>query len=144
LKFRRFRAARPLDGAISLDRTMFAVIRTGGKQYRVAPADVITVEKLDGEAGEAVAFEEVMAVGGEEGATIGTPLVPGATVAGEIVEQTRGPKVIAFKKRRRKNSKRTRGHRQQLTMVRITEILTGGAKPSGQPAKEAAEPEGAA
>ena len=109
---------------------MFAVIKTGGKQYRVSPSDTITVEKLDGEAGDSVSFDQVMLVGGDEGAepSLGEPLVAGATVAGEIVSQTRGDKVIAFKKRRRKNSKRTRGHRQWLTMVKITDILTGGAK----------------
>ena len=109
---------------------MFAVIKTGGKQYRVSPSDTITVEKLDGDAGDAVAFDQVMLVGGGEGAepTLGAPLVAGATVAGEIVGQTRGAKVMIFKKRRRKNSKRTRGHRQSLTMVKITDILTGGAK----------------
>jgi large subunit ribosomal protein L21 len=109
---------------------MFAVIKTGGKQYRVAAADLIEVEKLGGQAGEGIAFGEVLMVGGEDGTTVGAPLVAGASVAGEIVEQRRGPKVIAFKKRRRQNSKRKRGHRQQLTLVRITEILTGGAAPN--------------
>ncbi len=87
---------------------MFAVIKTGGKQYRVSPSDTITVEKLDGEAGDSISFDQVMLVGGGEGAepALGAPLVAGATVAGEIVSQTRGDKVIAFKKRRRKNSKR--------------------------------------
>lgn len=109
---------------------MFAIIKTGGKQYRVSPTDTITIEKLDGEAGDAVSFDQVLLVGGAEGAepSLGAPLVSGATVAGEIVGQTRGDKVIAFKKRRRKNSKRKRGHRQSLTMVKITDILTGGAK----------------
>jgi large subunit ribosomal protein L21 len=111
---------------------MFAVIKTGGKQYKVSPADTITVEKLVGEAGDAVSFDQVLMVGGGEGAepTLGAPIVAGATVAGEIVSQTRGDKVIAFKKRRRKNSKRIRGHRQWLTMVKITDILTGGAAPA--------------
>jgi len=115
--------------------SMFAVIKTGGKQYKVAAEDVIKIEKIEGEAGDAVAFTEVLMVG----TTIGAPHVAGATVAGEIVEQTRGPKVISFKKRRRQNSKRKRGHRQDLTMVKITEILTGGAKPSAaaKPAKVA-------
>jgi large subunit ribosomal protein L21 len=114
---------------------MFAVIKTGGKQYKVAAEDVIKIEKIEGEAGDPVAFTEVLMVG----TTIGAPHVAGATVAGEIVEQTRGPKVISFKKRRRQNSKRKRGHRQDLTMVKITEILTGGAKPSAaaKPAKVA-------
>jgi large subunit ribosomal protein L21 len=101
---------------------MFAVIKTGGKQYRVAPDDVLTIEKLDAEAGAVVTFEEVLLVSGEAGTTVGTPVVAGATVSAEVVEQTRGPKVIAFKKRRRQNSKRKRGHRQDLTVVRITGI----------------------
>ncbi len=109
--------------------SMFAVIKTGGKQYRVSPTDTITVEKLEGEAGDAVSFDQVMLVGGADGAepTLGAPLVAGATVAAEIVEQTRGPRLLVFKKRRRKNSRRTRGHRQWLTTVKITDIVTGGA-----------------
>ena len=102
---------------------MFAVIKTGGKQYRVAADDVITVEKLAGEPGDVVAFESVLMVGEGADATIGAPTVEGATVAGEVVDQTRGPKLIAFKKRRRKNSRRKRGHRQDLTKVRITSIV---------------------
>jgi large subunit ribosomal protein L21 len=118
---------------------MFAVIKTGGKQYRVAASDLIEVEKLAGAAGDGISFAEVLMVGGEDATlAVGTPMVDGATVAGEIVEQKRGPKVIAFKKRRRQNSKRKRGHRQELTLVRITEILTAGA----QPAKKAAAAEG--
>jgi large subunit ribosomal protein L21 len=119
------------------------VIKTGGKQYRVSPSDTITLEKLDGETGESVAFDQVLLVGGGDGAepSLGAPVVAGATVAGEIVDQTRGPKVIAFKKRRRKNSRRTRGHRQSLTVVRITDILTGGAKPEKKSAKPASVPE---
>ena len=120
---------------------MFAVIKTGGKQYRVAADDVITVEKLAGEPGDVVAFESVLMVGEGADATIGTPTVEGATVAGEVVDQTRGPKLIAFKKRRRKNSRRKRGHRQHLTMVKITEILTGGAKPKAAAKKAAPKAE---
>jgi large subunit ribosomal protein L21 len=101
---------------------MFAVIKTGGKQYRVAANEKITVMRLDGEAGEKVTFGEVLMVGDGDKMQIGAPLVSGASVVGEIVEQERGPKVIAFKKRRRKNSKRKRGHRQDLTIVRITGI----------------------
>jgi large subunit ribosomal protein L21 len=108
---------------------MFAVIKTGGKQYRVAADDLLKVEKIKGEPGEIVQFGEVLVVGGDT-ATLGTPTVAGASVAAEVVEQGRGPKVIAFKKRRRKNSRRKRGHRQEFTLVRITEILTDGAKPS--------------
>lgn len=101
---------------------MYAVIKTGGKQYRVAENDVITIERLTGDAGAKVEFTEVLMVGGSGSAKIGSPLVSGAKVTAELVEQTRGPKVIAFKKRRRKNSRRKRGHRQDLTTVRITGI----------------------
>jgi large subunit ribosomal protein L21 len=107
---------------------MFAVIKTGGKQYKVSRNDVITVEKLNAEAGDTVAFDTVLMLGGDT-VTVGTPTVEGATVAGSVVEQARGPKVISFFKRRRQNSKRKKGHRQDLTIVRITDILTGGAKP---------------
>ena len=102
---------------------MYAVIKTGGKQYRVATDDVLTVEKIDGEAGGEVEFTEVLMIGGNGTPKIGTPIVPGAKVVAELIEQTRGPKLIAFKKRRRKNSRRTRGHRQDLTKVRITNII---------------------
>jgi large subunit ribosomal protein L21 len=104
---------------------MFAVIKTGGKQYTVAAEKQITVMSLPGEAGAQVVFNEVLAV--FDGATnhIGAPHVAGASVVGEIVEQTRGPKVYAFKKRRRKNSKRKRGHKQDLTIVKITGIQPG-------------------
>ena len=124
---------------------MFAVIKTGGKQYRVAEKDVITIDKIKGAPGDLVEFGEVLIVGGDNVA-VGTPTVAGASVAGEVVEQTRGDKVIAFKKRRRKNSRRKRGHRQDFTVVRITEILTDGRKPSKEkraPAsREAAAPPG--
>jgi len=111
---------------------MFAVIKTGGKQYRVALEDVLQVEKLAGKPGDVIAFGEVLVVGGDT-PTLGTPTVSGATVAGEVLDQVRGPKVISFKKRRRKNSRRKRGHRQEYTLVRITEILTDGKKPSQTP-----------
>jgi large subunit ribosomal protein L21 len=107
---------------------MFAVIKTGGKQYRVAPSEVIAVAKVAGDAGDSVAFEEVLAVGGDNGTTLGAPLVSGASVAGEIVAHKRTAKILVFKKRRRQNSKRSRGHRQDFTLVRITEILTDGKK----------------
>jgi large subunit ribosomal protein L21 len=118
---------------------MFAVIKTGGKQYKVAAEDKITVMTLPGEAGAKIVFGEVLAL--FDGATnhVGAPHVAGASVVGEIVEQTRGPKVIAFKKRRRKNSKRKRGHRQDLTVVRVTDILTGGESPSRGEAQAAGE-----
>ena len=109
---------------------MFAVIKTGGKQYRVAANDLLKVEKVAGNAGDVIEFAEVLAVGEGESATIGAPFVEGAVVTAEVVEQGRAAKVIAFKKRRRQNSRRTRGHRQHLTTVRISEILTGGAKPA--------------
>jgi large subunit ribosomal protein L21 len=110
---------------------MFAVFKTGGKQYRVAAEDVLKVGKVNGEPGEIVEFGEVLVVGGE-GVTLGAPTVAGATVAAEVLEQARGPKIIAFKKRRRKNSRRKIGHRQEFTLLRITEILTDGKKPSKQ------------
>ncbi len=105
---------------------MFAVIKTGGKQFRVAAGDVITIAKLETEAGGAVTFDEVIMLTREGGIDVGTPAVSGAVVTGEVVEQTRGPKVIAFKKRRRKNSRRKRGHRQDLTIVRIGAIALNG------------------
>jgi large subunit ribosomal protein L21 len=127
---------------------MFAVIKTGGKQYRVAADDKLKVEKIDGEPGQIIQFGEVLVVGGDA-VTLGTPTVAGASVAAAVIEQSRHSKVIAFKKRRRKNSRRKRGHRQEYTLVQITEILTGGAKPSKgappkrerRPAKVAAEAE---
>ena len=109
---------------------MFAVIKTGGKQYRVAPDDLIRVEKLTGETGEVIEIGQVLAIGNGDSTTIGTPFVQGATVTAEVVDQGRAKTVIAFKKRRRQNSRRTRGHRQLLTTVRIAEILTDGAKPT--------------
>ena len=112
---------------------MFAVIKTGGKQYRVAAEDIITVAKIEAEPGAAVTFDQVLMFTNDNGTQLGLPTVDGIAVAGEVVEQKRGPKVIAFKKRRRKNSRRKRGHRQEFTMLRITEILTGGAKPNPNP-----------
>ena len=111
---------------------MFAVIRTGGKQYRVAAEDVIRVDRVNGQPGEIVEFGEVLVVGGDT-PQLGTPTVSGATVAGEVLQHTRGDKVIAFKKRRRKNSRRKRGYRHEFSVIRITEILTNGAKPSKEP-----------
>jgi large subunit ribosomal protein L21 len=113
---------------------MFAVIKTGGKQYRVAANDTLTVELLQGEAGTQIVFDTVLMVANGDAIDVGVPTVVGASVAAEIVEQTRGDKVIAFKKRRRQNSKRKRGHRQELTVVRITDILTGGAKATAKAA----------
>jgi len=113
---------------------MFAVIRTGGKQYRVAPNDVIEIEKIAGKPGDIVELAEVLLLGGDE-PKAGKPLISGALVAAEVVEQGRGDKVTIFKKKRRKGYRRTKGHRQLLTTVRITEILTDGKKPSKQAAK---------
>ncbi len=108
---------------------MFAVFKTGGKQYREAAEDVLMVDKVNGAPGEIVEFGEVLVVGGDS-VMLGAPTVVGATVAAEVLDQARGPKIIAFKKRRRKNSRRKRGHRQEFTLLRITEILTEGKKPS--------------
>ena len=116
---------------------MFAVIKTGGKQYRVVAEDKLKVAKVAGEPGDIVEFGEVLVVGGET-PTLGNPMVEGASVAAEVLSHGRYDKVISFKKRRRKNSRRKRGHRQEYSMVRITEILTGGAKPSKE-AKPKAE-----
>jgi large subunit ribosomal protein L21 len=107
---------------------MFAVIKTGGKQFRVAADEVIRVGKLGAKTGEIVTFP-VMMLGGDN-PVLGAPLVDGATVAAEVVDHKRGAKVIAFKKRRRKHSKRKRGYRDDFTVVRITEILTDGKKPT--------------
>jgi large subunit ribosomal protein L21 len=116
---------------------MFAVIKTGGLQYRVAEDDVIRIGRLSGNVGEIVQIKDVMLVGGDK-PQLGTPLISGASVAVEVLEQTRGDKVIAFKKRRRKNSRRKRGHRQDYTLVRVSEILLDGASPTkkakGKPA----------
>src|SRR5580692_5457750 len=121
------------------ERTMFAVIKTGGKQYKVSAEDEITVMLLPGEAGARIVFDEVLALFDGDINHVGAPRVAGASVVGEIVEQTRGAKVIAFKKRRRKNSKRKRGHKQDLTVVRVTDILTGGDVPTRAVAAPATE-----
>ena len=107
---------------------MFAVLKTGGKQYKVAANDIFLVEKLSAEAGETVRFTEVLMLGGDT-VTIGAPFVAGASVVAEVLEQTKGPKVISFVKRRRKHSsQRRRGHRQPLTRIRITDILGSGTE----------------
>ena len=121
---------------------MFAVIKTGGKQYRVATEDVLRIDRVEAEPGAVDEFGEELAVGGE-GTVVGTPTVAGATVAAEVLDHVRGEKVIAFKKRRRKNSRRKRGHRQEFSLVRITEILTEGRRPQATPPprpKRAAKP----
>ena len=111
---------------------MFAVIKAGGKQYRVAEDQVLKVEGVEGEPGTIVQLGEVIMLGGDK-PQLGNPTISGASVAAEIIEHGRGPKVIAFKKRRRKNSRRKRGHRQDFVLIRISEILTDGAKPSKGP-----------
>jgi large subunit ribosomal protein L21 len=116
---------------------MFAVIKTGGKQYRVAAEDKVKVARLTDEPGAAIEITDVLMVGGDS-PQIGNP-VKGATVAAEVIAHGRGPKVIAFKKRRRKNSRRRRGFREDFTLIRITEILTDGKKPSQKAASEAKE-----
>ena len=101
---------------------MYAVIKTGGKQYRVSKDDVLQIERLEGDAGAKIEFTDVLMVGKGSSVKVGSPMVAGAKVTAELVEQTRGPKLIAFKKRRRKNSRRKKGHRQDLSKVRITDI----------------------
>src|SRR6201997_474517 len=108
---------------------MFAVIKTGGRQYRVAPDDVLEIGKIEGEVGTIVQLGEVLVLGGDT-PVLGAPTVAGASVAAEVLQHKRGEKVIAFKKRRRKNSRRKRGYRDELTVLRITEILADNAKPS--------------
>jgi large subunit ribosomal protein L21 len=133
---------------------MFAVLKTGGKQYRVQSGDVLRVERLAAEAGETIQFNEVLMVGGDA-PVVGLPLVAGAAVQATVIDQIRGEKVIHFVKRRRKHgSQRTKGHRQHLTLVRITDILAAGADATGVkaaigsgtrvPATEAAAPAPAA
>ncbi len=117
---------------------MYAVIKTGGKQYRVAPDEKIQIEKLIGKAGDQVEFTSVLMVSNGASVDIGAPFVTGATVVGEIASQDRGPHIIIFKKRRRKHYRRKNGHRQDLTSVTIREILLGGAKPSQKAAALAA------
>ena len=111
---------------------MFAVIKTGGRQYRVVPNDVLEIGKIAGEVGTIVQLGEVLVVGGDT-PVLGSPTVAGASVAAEVLDHKRGPKVIAFKKRRRKNSRRKRGYRDEITVLRITEILTDNAKPTVGP-----------
>lgn len=130
---------------------MFAVIKTGGKQYRVVPDDVLEIGKIAGDVGSIVQLGEVLVLGGDT-PVLGFPTVAGASVAAEVLDHKRGPKVIAFKKRRRKNSRRKRGYRDEITVIRITEILADGktptvearakkAKPAAAPKAEAADAE---
>jgi large subunit ribosomal protein L21 len=119
---------------------MYAVIRTGGKQYKVAPDDIIAIEKLLAEAGSSVVFDEVLLLGDGGDVTAGAPLVAGASVKADVVEQTRGDKIIVFKKKRRKNYRRRHGHRQNLTVVRITDIFGVDGKLAASVAKAKAKP----
>ena len=120
---------------------MFAVIKTGGRQYRVVPDDVLEIGKIDGDVGTIVQIGDVLMLGGDS-PVLGVPMVSGASVAAEVLQHKRGPKVISFKKRRRKNSKRKRGYRDEITVLRITEILADGKSPSvgPRPKREKAAP----
>ena len=118
---------------------MFAVIKTGGRQYRVVPDDVLEIGKIAGDVGTIVQLGEVLLVGGES-PVLGVPTVAGASVAAEVLQHKRGPKVISFKKRRRKNSRRKRGYRDEITVLRITEILTNDNKPTIGPRPKREKP----
>jgi len=123
---------------------MFAVIRTGGKQYRVAPNDVIEIEKVAGKPGDIIELSEVILLGGDGGPKTGSPTIAGALVAAEVIEHKLSDKIVVFKKKRRANYRRKKGHRQALTALRITEILTDGKKPSKpEPKKAEKKPEAA-
>jgi large subunit ribosomal protein L21 len=126
---------------------MFAVIKTGGRQYRVGLADVIKIEKIAGTVGGTVEFSDVLMLGGNGAAQVGAPLVPAAKVVGQVLDQRKDDKVLIFKKKRRKNYRRLRGHRQQITVVRITDILPDGKTgiaPAEAKVAKAKEPETAA
>jgi large subunit ribosomal protein L21 len=118
---------------------MFAVIKTGGRQYRVVPDDVLEIGKIAGDVGTIVQLGEVLLVGGDS-PVLGVPTVAGASVAAEVLQHKRGPKVISFKKRRRKNSRRKRGYRDEITVLRITEILTNDNKPTIGPRPKREKP----
>jgi large subunit ribosomal protein L21 len=109
---------------------MFAVIKTGGKQYKVAKDDVIRIEKLDAKTGSKVAFDDVLMLGDGDSNTVGTPLISGASVAGTVMDQTRNDKILIFKRKRRQGYRRLNGHRQHVTLVKITDILSAGKKPA--------------
>jgi large subunit ribosomal protein L21 len=119
---------------------MFAVIKTGGRQYRVIPDDVLEIGKIAGDVGSIVQLSEVLMLGGGDQPVLGLPTVPGASVAAEVLQHKRGPKIIAFKKRRRKNSRRKRGYRDELTVLRITEILADGKAPTIGPRPKREKP----
>ena len=119
---------------------MFAVVRTGGKQYKVAENDVITVERLAAEAGATVTLDDVLMLGAGADVTLGAPAVSGASVSAEVLNQVRGDKILVFKKKRRKGYRRTRGHRQDLTVLRITAIAAPGAAKKPAAAKAETQP----
>jgi large subunit ribosomal protein L21 len=119
---------------------MYAVIKTGGKQYKVAPNDILTIEKLPAETGTVVQFDQVLMVGGSGKSAVGAPLVAGAVVTATVLDQQKGDKILVFKKRRRKNYRRKKGHRQFETVVRIAGIYTDGAKPDLTAAAPAKKP----
>ena len=125
---------------------MYALVRTGGKQYRVAKDDTILVERIAADEGAEVILEDVVMLGDGDKVTIGTPRVEGAAVSATVVSQTRGPKIIIFRRKRRKNHRRTQGHRQDLTLLKINAIAEDGKslKPKAAPAKKAAAKEEAA
>lgn len=128
---RRYDAGRIAAGRGQKEETMFAVMKTGGKQYKVVRDDVLTIEKLAADVGETVQFNDVLMLGGDE-PSLGDPVVGGAAVQAEVLEQKRGPKLLNLKRRRRKHgSRRLKGHRQYLTTVRITDILASGAESTG-------------
>ena len=118
---------------------MFAVIKTGGRQYRVIPDDVLEIGKIAGDVGTIVQLDEVLMLGGDA-PVLGLPTVAGATVAAEVLQHKRGPKIISFKKRRRKNSRRKRGYRDEITVLRITEILADGQAPTIGPRPKREKP----
>ena len=118
---------------------MFAVIKTGGRQYRVVPDDVLEIGKIAGDVGTIVQLSEVLLVGSDQ-PVLGAPTVAGATVAAEVLQHKRGPKIISFKKRRRKNSRRKRGYRDEITVLRITEILTDNKQPTVGPRPKKEKP----
>src|SRR6056300_162084 len=121
---------------------MYALVKTGGKQYRVSKDDTILVERLSAEEGEQIILNDIVMLGDGDKVTIGTPLVDGAGVSATVVRQTRGPKIIIFRRKRRKNHRRTQGHRQDLTLLKVTDILTSAKAPAAKkaaPAKAAAK-----
>ena len=123
----------------------YAIIRTGGKQYRVSPGDVVRIPTLAGKnEGDTVEFDEILVAGDDDGVRIGAPVIDGARVTGTVVKNGRGPKIIVFKKRRRQNYRRKKGHRQLLTVLKVTDILTDGAKPAKKKTEKAERPAKAA